>query len=121
MSATETLRQMLAEHGIEYEESDPILTSASGLIDVTFWRDRDGYPCTALEGADDVRPGSLGVNMSLTPEQVITVITGERTTTRNGKCVRRHYRNVPLCECCGQAIGDERYNYCPKCGARIVE
>lgn len=44
-----------------------------------------------------------------------------RTTTRNGKHRRRYGRLVPLCECCGQAIGDERYNYCPKCGARIVD
>lgn len=45
----------------------------------------------------------------------------ERTTTRNGKYRTRYGRRVPLCECCGYAIGDDRYNYCPKCGARVVE
>ena len=43
----------------------------------------------------------------------------ERTTTRNGKYRTRYGRKVPLCECCGYAIGDDRYNYCPKCGARV--
>jgi len=45
----------------------------------------------------------------------------ERTTTRNGKIRKRYGRDVPLCECCGYAIGDARYNYCPSCGARIVK
>ena len=45
----------------------------------------------------------------------------ERTTTRNGKTRKRYGRDVPLCECCGYAIGDVRYKWCPNCGARIVE
>lgn len=35
-----------------------------------------------------------------------------RTTTRHG---------VPCCECCGYGIGDERWHYCPSCGAEVVE
>ena len=45
----------------------------------------------------------------------------ERTTTRDGKFKTKYGRKVPLCECCGYAIGDERYNYCPKCGAKVVD
>lgn len=45
----------------------------------------------------------------------------ERTTTRNGKFKTKYGRQVPLCELCGYAIGDDRYNYCPNCGAQIVE
>ena len=48
-----------------------------------------------------------------------TAFVRERTTTRDGKFKTKY--NVPLCERCGYAIGDERYNYCPKCGARIKE
>lgn len=44
----------------------------------------------------------------------------ERTTTRHGKYKTRYGRKVPLCECCGYAIGDDRYNFCPKCGAKVV-
>lgn len=43
-----------------------------------------------------------------------------RTTTRNGKYKTKYGRKVPLCECCGYAIGDSRYNYCPNCGAKVV-
>lgn len=45
----------------------------------------------------------------------------ERTTTRNGKYKTKYGRKVPLCECCGYAIGDSRYNYCPNCGAKAVD
>lgn len=44
----------------------------------------------------------------------------ERTTTRDGKHKTKYGRSVPLCEHCDYAIGDDRYNFCPKCGARIV-
>ena len=44
----------------------------------------------------------------------------ERTTTRNGKFRTKYGSKVPLCECCGYSIGDGRYNYCPKCGAKVV-
>lgn len=49
------------------------------------------------------------------------VFVPERKTTRNGKFKTKYGRRVPLCEHCDYAIGDERYNYCPKCGARVVE
>ena len=42
-------------------------------------------------------------------------------TTRHGRFKKRHGWEVPLCEVCGQAIGDARWNYCPKCGAVIRE
>ena len=42
-------------------------------------------------------------------------------TTRHGKFKKRHGWEVPLCEVCGYAIGDARWNYCPKCGAAILE
>lgn len=42
-------------------------------------------------------------------------------TTRHGKFKKRHGWEVPLCEICGYSIGDARWNYCPKCGAAILE
>lgn len=43
----------------------------------------------------------------------------ERTTTRNTK--RTVYGDKrPVCEVCGFGIGDKRWGYCPKCGARII-
>lgn len=45
----------------------------------------------------------------------------ERTTTRHGKFKTKYGNKVPLCECCGYSIGDKRYNFCPQCGARVIE
>lgn len=112
MTETHRLREMLDEQGVEW------------------WHDADVSPDHTEWMTDCMAFTSLGVDgdmlavktiSKMTPEQAIAATVGERTTTRNGKRVRRHYRDVPLCECCGQAIGDERYNYCPKCGARIVK
>lgn len=43
------------------------------------------------------------------------------TTTRHGRFKKRHGWEVPLCEVCSYSIGDARWNYCPKCGAAIME
>lgn len=43
------------------------------------------------------------------------------TTTRHGKFKTKYGRETPCCEVCGYSIGDMRWNYCPKCGAEVVE
>lgn len=48
-------------------------------------------------------------------------LTKVKTTTRDGKHKTKYGRWIPLCEVCGYAIGDDRYNFCPKCGAEIVQ
>ena len=66
MTATNTLRAMLDERGVEWDElvGHPVVVG-------TEWHDRDGYPCTALEHADDVPDGMLSVQANLTPAQAI--------------------------------------------------
>lgn len=44
----------------------------------------------------------------------------ELTTTRNGRFKTKYGNRVPLCECCGYSIMDKRYNFCPRCGERVV-
>lgn len=46
---------------------------------------------------------------------------GRGTTTRHGRFRTKYGRSVPCCECCGYGIGDERWHYCPSCGAEVVE
>lgn len=43
------------------------------------------------------------------------------TTTRHGKFKTKYGRETPCCEVCGYSIGDMRWDYCPKCGAAIVD
>ena len=65
----------------------------------------------------------------LPPELVVTngdgsvqqVYVPHRTTTRHGKFRTKYGRSVPCCECCGYGIGDARWNYCPSCGAEVVD
>ena len=33
----------------------------------------------------------------------------------------KYGRRVPKCSECGQSLGDERWAYCPHCGARVVQ
>ena len=33
----------------------------------------------------------------------------------------KYGRRMPKCSKCGQSLGDERWSYCPNCGARVVE
>lgn len=74
------------------------------------------YPPEASNG-----DGSVDWDKVESVEIEYDVYVKERTTTRNGKFKTKYGREVPLCECCGYSIGDDRYNYCPKCGARVVE
>ena len=33
----------------------------------------------------------------------------------------KYGRRMPKCSECGQSLGDERWVYCPNCGARVIE
>ena len=113
MNATEELRKLLDERGMEHYDG----------VETTLWlKDGMGYRASADEGLN----GFIHLRLwCTTPEQAIAATLGsgtcERTTTRNGKFKTKYGRKVPLCECCGYAIGDDRYNFCPKCGAKIVK
>lgn len=73
MTATDHLRQLLDERGVEWEDM------SSRPYVCTSWRDPDGEPCTALEGADDIPDGKLSVQALLTPEQVVEATLGRGT------------------------------------------
>ena len=70
-TATERLRALLDERGVEWEDMS-IRPYAC-----TSWRDPDGEPCTALEGADDIPDGKLSAQALLTPEQAIATTLGQ--------------------------------------------
>ena len=112
MNATDELRRLLDEHGIEWWSND------GHEPDHTEWV-TDSVAFTSLRLFEDGRLAIKTIG-PMTPEQAIEATIG-KTTTRNGKIRKRYGRDVPLCECCGYAIGDARYKWCPNCGARIVE
>ena len=103
MTATEELRRLLDERGVEhldgiimtYTDDADYMPSASNTFDVTLY--------------------------NLTPEQAIDATLGRGTTTRTGKHRTKYGRRIPVCERCGYGIGDMRWNYCPSCGAEVVD
>ena len=67
----------------------------------------------AVKGEDDFP--SPAETMS-----VIAKIIDRPTTTRTCKNPGSNFEKYP-CDICGFSIKDKRWNYCPKCGAEIVE
>lgn len=74
MTGNETLREMLDERGVEWEDMSARLPT--GMLWCTEWTSQDGEPCTAIEGADDIPDGKLSVQALLTPAQAIAATLG---------------------------------------------
>ena len=137
-SATDELRRLLTEAGVEWDADDEVMDDGS-LSQVTYWY------CNGIEWSADGRDEYLAFDavQLLTPAQAVEATLGhssncsnsERTTTvdetetwecvcdgigRYGKRVTVH---VMECSACGRTYehvnGD--YEYCPHCRARIVE
>lgn len=135
MSATEELRRLLDERGVEY---DTAATVVSGTV-ATFWHDRDGYPCSAIEGADDIPSGEVSVQACITPEQAIAATLGRVTCHNSSKVMDEHGQARFACSECGAWIdsrmlwnpeyrngespwvNDCKLNYCPNCGRKVVK
>lgn len=113
MTATEKLRSLLDERGVEY----------SGGYDITEW-DVDGTHYLATEPLR--LDGRVVLRRTCTPEQAIDATLGRGTChavfevdamsedDRIGEFV---------CSECGETFGDgrdQRPNYCPNCGRRCV-
>ena len=115
MTATERLRQLLDERGVEWEDM------SLRPYACTSWRDPDGEPCTALEGADDIPDGKLSMQALLTPEQAVEATLG-RGTCKMEKEYDGLARGWWKCnECGGVAPAPDKFSYCPYCGRKVVE
>ena len=120
MSATEQLRKMLDERGVEWKsgEARPLLTQIR----------QDGHTIKFHAW----QPGTLKVSMfNLTPEQAISATVGAGTCEADetelipfvhadGDISKVDYIHVMECTECGHTYehvnGD--YEYCPRCGRK---
>lgn len=120
MTATDELRALLDERGVEWEDM-----SALGFL-ATLWHGEDAA-CTALEGADDIPHGKVSVQACLTPEQAVEATLGRGTchAVFEVDAMSEDERiGEFVCSECGETFGDvrdQRPNYCPGCGRRVVE
>lgn len=111
LTATERLRELLDERGVEYEALNRIITMWTG--DVCSW--------IAIEDKDGL---AVAVNRDdLTPEQAVAATLGVETC-HIVKASRKYVLSDGTelfedgCSVCNGYIG-EGDNYCPNCGRRI--
>ena len=127
-SATDELRRLLDERGVEYGGSDAVV----------YFEDERGYKACAYDAPRRYGECVLCVSHTATPEQAIAATLGscncsnsERT---NGACIPvldserdgMPYLNPRfVCSECGCQLTESRLgkvwqNFCPNCGAKIV-
>ena len=123
MSATDELRRMLDERGVEHYDG----------TECTLWGYEDYNEFTGIYrfSADETSDGHMQVRLwYVTPEQAIAATLGSGTcrfkTVIDQDPSRRHRGNICECDGCGYRcargfIEDERFKYCPNCGRRVVE
>ncbi len=142
MTATERLRELLDERGVEWDYG---ITGAASTkfdangVELTFIDMRDGVTCSTI----------------LTPEQAIAVTVGPRSDSCN--CTNGERTNIAVtmggadatptrqdgvetcyvmtigefngegteyydvCSNCGYEFDDDPLNYCPNCGRKVVD
>lgn len=107
-SATDELRRMLDERGVEW--------GGEFYESCTFWNDE-----TNLAVASEDIDGKLWVSQSVTPEQAIEATLGRGTCKDVG-------RYCFSCSECGWVANEPHHvlggfwpNYCPNCGRKVVE
>lgn len=127
MTATEVLRRMLDERGVEHYDG----------TECTLWlRDGVGYRASA----DELANGRMSLYMLCeTPEQAIAATLGRSECHNASKVMDEHGQARFACSECGAWIDSRmlwnpeyrngespwvsgcRLNYCPNCGRRIVD
>lgn len=102
-SATDELRRLLDERGVEHVDAE------DGHTQHTWWSDGDHEIAASNSGE------RLAV-YNLTPEQAIDATLGR------GTCHRKWSKDgYAFCSECGYNITGPWAHYCPNCGARVVE
>lgn len=102
-SATERLRALLDERGVEHYDG----------IESTLWlKDEHGYRASA----DEVSGGMMQLVWGASPEQAVAATLGP------GTCHKVWRRDgYGFCSECGHNITGRWAVYCPNCGRRVVE
>ena len=120
MTATEELRRMLDERGVEYDTRD------GKAIKNTYWNDvekrRWGYTSDESGVIKERQLFLVCGRMDLTPAQAITATLGAGTChiTDNGT-----WSYPYVCSACGASfdpdVNNGEFNHCPNCGRKVVD
>ena len=113
-SATDELRRLLDERGVDHESTEWI----DGVT--VSWQDSDGTVFCARESLSLGGPtGTLDV-YRLTPSQAVAATLGR------GTCEVEYVSDwmgwhCKACDMLWQGLRDQRPRYCPNCGRAVVE
>lgn len=125
MTATEILRRLLDERGVEHKD----------FFDQTWWEDSDGAAYIAVETRpldNNNSSTKLMLKRTATPEQAIAATLGAGTCHDLAETPDYRDKTEFKCSECGYEYsavggfgcdyGDEPdFRYCPNCGRRIVD
>lgn len=123
MTATETLRALLDERGVEWRAKDWTDDYSDGVWSCTGW---NGYVAVNKDNDDSPnRDGKVFVSGYFTPEQAVEATLGRGTcqvdSTENWLPAERYHR----CKHCGaffavlDASSDIPPRFCPNCGRKV--
>ena len=135
MSATEVLRRLLDERGVEWDYG---ITGATTTrfdvngVDLTFTPMRDGLVCSTIltpEQAIAVTLGSCNCSNNCTNSERTGTCNADETETWECVCdqIGRYGKRVTVhvmeCSECGHTYEHVNggYEFCPHCGRRVVE
>ena len=115
MTATDELRRMLDERGVEWD--------GESYESVTFWNEE-----TNLAVASDDRDGKLWMSLRVTPAQAIEATLGRGTC--EVEIGTGQQRGWWVCQSCGDLFDSgsalackkkQKPRYCPNCGRKVVD
>lgn len=132
MTATDELRRMLDERGVEYyrhEEDEPLRKLEKADYSATSWRIGGASVCAVpIEGSNLF---DLWID-HCTPEQAVEATLGRGTCkVDTEESLFLNIRRWHICGCCGTGFSlwyytedgdecEETPHYCPNCGRRVV-
>ena len=118
MTATDDLRRMLDERGVEWEEVDG---------HTLWWGESDHHQASAFSSILFGESERVHLNAMVTPQQAIEATLGRGTChiERHGSLANWPDMVCWSCSECGfgwhHSVNDKQFQYCPNCGRLVVE
>ena len=112
MTATEELRRMLDERGVKW------CPSAWDRSTETYWKTANGNGCLATQGETKLR---LSFADYLTPEQAIEATLGRGTCRLEREPDSDRLWWCSNCRSYHEHVSEFPWEYCPRCGAKVVD
>lgn len=126
MTATEILKAMLDERGVDHEDYE------GAVVRTTSWTANDGQSVTFMERLDNGKTMFVFDTSAFTPEEAVAATLGAGTCHDLAETPAYRDKAEFKCSKCGYEYsavggfgcdsGDEpNFNFCPNCCAKVVD